>query len=250
MAASPPVETPLRTVAVALAVALACALAVSVATVLLRPLYHANIEDERARLVLGLMDGVLDGPLEAVATPIELASGAPAPGVNAATFDADKAARDETAGHAIAPEDDIAGLGRMADVAVVHELRADGALKAVVLPVSGRGYASTLRGYLAIAADGRTIQGLRFYEHGETPGIGGRVDDPAWLAKWRGRLAYDADGRIRIEVVHGAARTASQVDAITGATYTSRGVDNLVRFWLGPRGFGPYLKRIRAENAS
>ena len=38
---------------------------------------------------------------------------------------------------------------------------------------------------------------------------------------------------------------ADKVDAITGATYTSRGVENLVRFWLGPQGYGPYLKHLR-----
>ena len=38
-----------------------------------------------------------------------------------------------------------------------------------------------------------------------------------------------------------------QVDGLSGATITSRGVTELVRFWLGENGFGPYLARYRAE---
>jgi Na+-transporting NADH:ubiquinone oxidoreductase subunit C len=237
-------EKPAKTLLVALAVALVCAFAVSTATVLLRPIYHANIERERAALISDLMSGILEGRGEMRTRLINLDDGNIVPDVAVATFDARKAAADPSTSRAISPDRDIASIGRRADLAVVHEIRTEGKLRAVVLPVHGQGYASTLRGYLAMAADGRTIQGLRFHEHGETPGIGGRLDEPDWLAHWRGRLAYDEDGRLQIEVVRGQARNVFQVDGITGATYTSRGINDLVRFWLGPLGYAPYLRRI------
>jgi Na+-transporting NADH:ubiquinone oxidoreductase subunit C len=92
--------------------------------------------------------------------------------------------------------------------------------------------------------------GITFYEHGETPGLGGEVDNPRWKALWKGRKAFDASGNPVIDVKKGVAGPADtdpyNVDGISGATITSRGVGALVRFWLGDDGFGPYLKAQRA----
>jgi Na+-transporting NADH:ubiquinone oxidoreductase subunit C len=113
---------------------------------------------------------------------------------------------------------------------------------------------STLYGYLALEPDARTIQGLTFYKHGETPGLGGEVDNPRWKALWPGRLASDEDGTPKIAVVKGRAGSVSEdpyhVDGLSGATITSNGVTNLMHFWLGKNGFGPYLDKQRAQGGS
>ena len=105
--------------------------------------------------------------------------------------------------------------------------------------------------YLALEPDARTIRGITFYEHGETPGLGGEVDNPRWKALWPGRLAFDDRGNPKISVKKGLAGPVDedpyQVDGLSGATITSRGVTNLVRFWLGDDGFGPCLDKYRAE---
>ncbi len=49
-------------------------------------------------------------------------------------------------------------------------------------------------GYIALETDATTIIGLRFYDHGETPGLGGEIDDPEWQRLWRGKKIYDDSG--------------------------------------------------------
>ena len=100
----------------------------------------------------------------------------------------------------------------------------------------------------------RTIRGLRFYDHAETPGLGDQVDSPSWRAQWDGKLAYGEDGEPRIEVIRGTVQPGPgaeyQVDGLSGATLTARGVTNLLHYWLGPDGFGPYLERLRTGELS
>jgi len=117
----------------------------------------------------------------------------------------------------------------------------------VVLPVYGEGLYSTLYGYLALEPDLQTIYNLYFYEQEETPGLGAEIENPEWQAGWRGKKIYGKDGEVRIRVARGVANGPFEVDGITGATMTSNGVTALVRYWLGPDGFGPYLERLRLE---
>jgi Na+-transporting NADH:ubiquinone oxidoreductase subunit C len=124
----------------------------------------------------------------------------------------------------------------------------------IVLPIEGYGLWSTLYGFLAVEADTTTVRGITYYQHGETPGLGGEVDNPAWRAAWIGRKAFDQDFEPAIQVIKGQAGRPEQdphhVDGLTGATITSRGVTNMMRFWLGPDGFGPYLARFRETHAA
>jgi Na+-transporting NADH:ubiquinone oxidoreductase subunit C len=121
-----------------------------------------------------------------------------------------------------------------------------------ILPVYGKGLWSTMYGFIALDTDLTTIQGFTFYEHGETPGLGGEVDNPRWKQIWVGKQAYDAEGRVQIRVIKGrvdpsAPEARFQIDGLSGSTLTTRGVDNLVRFWLGPDGYGPTMERLREE---
>jgi Na+-transporting NADH:ubiquinone oxidoreductase subunit C len=255
-----PNEDPAKTLVVALAVAFVCALAVSLATVLLRPLYVANMERERKELVseivgklpgLGdLLTGTAAGQLEVHV--VDLDTGADAAGLDPATYDQRKAAADPATSVAIPAELDLAGIRRRARYATVYLIRQGDRVRLIILPVHGSGYASTLYGYLALAGDAATVAALKFYEHGETPGIGARLDDPAWLKGWQGKKAVDETGRVRLEVVKDGYAAAApgaefRVDAISGATRTSVGAEKMVRYWLGPHGFGPYLARVRVE---
>lgn len=138
---------------------------------------------------------------------------------------------------------------RLPEYAMLYQVVKDGAVDRMLLPVYGTGLWSTLRGLLAMDADGATIRGITFYEHAETPGLGGEIDNPKWQALWDGRVAFDEAGRPIVEVVKGAARTDSEVDGLSGATLTSRGVTHLVQFWLGDAGYGPYLAKVRQEGS-
>jgi len=122
-------------------------------------------------------------------------------------------------------------------------------IKQVVLPVYGKGLWSTLYGYLALRSDLQTIQGLTFYEHAETPGLGGEVDNIAWKAQWEGRWLYGEEGTPAAGVDKGPADDDDQylVDGLSGATITARGVTNLIRYWASDDAFGPFLEKLKAD---
>ena len=60
----------------------------------------------------------------------------------------------------------------------------------------------------------------------------------------------DSDGVVRLEVVKGKGKSSFEVDGISGATRTTDGITQLVRFWLGPDGYGPYVERLKRQVAS
>jgi Na+-transporting NADH:ubiquinone oxidoreductase subunit C len=179
---------------------------------------------------------------------IDLATGEPTDG-DAVTFDQRKAAADPATSRVAPPND--AKVARLPKQAVVFKVQEKGELKSLVLPIEGKGLWSTLYGFLALKADSKTIEGITFYEHGETPGLGGEVDNPRWKSLWKNRLAVDDRWKPKISVVKGSAGTPKDdpfhVDGLSGATITSRGVTALVQFWLGENGFGPFLNKYRAE---
>ncbi len=135
-----------------------------------------------------------------------------------------------------------------AGVAQVYLVRDGELIEQIILPVSGPGLWSTMYGFLAVEPDGRTVRGLRFYEHAETPGLGDQVEKEAWLSQWPGKQLYDDAGNVRIEIVRGQAppgpETIYQVDGMSGATLTGRGISVFLRHWVGPEGFGPFLKNF------
>lgn len=257
-----PPEGTAKTLLVAAAVCVVCSFVVSAAAVLLRPLERANQrreQEERVRALLETQPGLAElfGGLDSVAVEarvVELASGEYADWIDAAGFDPLAAAEDPARSIALPPERDPAGIGRRANEALVYLVRRERKLELAILPFHGRGYASTIRGYLALAGDARTIAGITFYEHGETPGIGGEIEDGDWQARWRGKRALDEAGMARIAVAKGEVDPASpdarfEVDGITGATRTCDGLTRMLRFWLGEDGFGPFLERL-AEGGS
>ncbi len=144
---------------------------------------------------------------------------------------------------------DVAKIRRRPQRMPVYLVQRAGTIETVVLPVHGYGLWSTMYGFLALDGSGRVVKGLTFYQHAETPGLGAEIDNPSWQRLWVGKQALAADGAVLLEVVKGTPQgdaAVSQVDGIAGATITARGVGNLVQYWLGEQGYGPYLARLRA----
>lgn len=249
-----PNESSTKTFVVAFLVASVSAVAVAVTAVSLKPRQMENVERERQQRmaemlasVPGLADILGEVDADTLETRIvDLATGTYDDSVDPATFDAPALASDPARSVALGAEQDIAGIGRRPNLAPVHSVRQDGDLLLVVLPVYGTGYQSTIRAYLVLEGNLDTIAAISIYEQGETPGLGTRITDPAWLGQWAGKHLADEAGEIRIGVVRGAAGNEYEVDGITGATRSSMGVSNLVRFWLGEDGFGPFLANLRA----
>jgi Na+-transporting NADH:ubiquinone oxidoreductase subunit C len=119
----------------------------------------------------------------------------------------------------------------------------------IVLPIYGKGLWGTLWGYLALESDLETIQGINFYNHKETPGLGGEVDNPSWKRQWEGKKLYDPQGEPAALVFKGSAPAGNPyaVDGLSGATITSRGVTNFVRYWASDDGFKPFLEKLKQE---
>jgi Na+-transporting NADH:ubiquinone oxidoreductase subunit C len=96
--------------------------------------------------------------------------------------------------------------------------------------VSGKGLWSTIKGYMALEPDLCHIAALAFYEQKETPGLGGEIEKPAFLERFRGKCVYGASGRRELRIVRpGMGRGGdSELDGITGATMTCRGLEKLL----------------------
>jgi Na+-transporting NADH:ubiquinone oxidoreductase subunit C len=233
-----------------------CSVVVSTAAVVLKPAQEANKTRDLKRNILmaaGLLDPTLsvEEQFEQVETRVvDLDAGEFIDGIDPATFDQREAAKDPQLSRVIAGEEDPAKLVRREHRALVYLVRGEaGELDKIILPIRGYGLWSTLYGFMALQADGNTIVGLGFYEHGETPGLGGEVDNPKWKAIWSGKQVYRSN-QVAIQVLKGSVPAGSaqeqwQVDGLSGATLTTKGVNNLVRYWLGEQGFKPLLDNLR-----
>ncbi len=119
-----------------------------------------------------------------------------------------------------------------------------------VFPVRGKGLWSTLKGFIAFHPDLETAAYLTFYAHAETPGLGGEVDNNGWKSSWDGKEIFDESGKFVLQVVKGSSTSDREVDGLSGATITSKGVENMLRYWMSEQGFGNYLERVRQEKAN
>lgn len=256
-------DTVSKTLIVALSVCLACAVVVSTAAVVLKPIQQINDERNRQENILaaaGLLQD--DVPLEeqfarVQTRVVDLRTGTFTDEVDLATYDNLRAAKtvqgDVSVGFDELPVDDIAKIGRRENYATVYLVEEEGELDKIILPVRGYGLWSTLYGFIALESDASTVAGIGFYQHGETPGLGGEVDNPDWKAQWHNKEVYD-DGDLAIEVIKGSVDSSApnaehRVDGLSGATLTTRGVSNLVRFWLGEAGFQPFLENLKVGEA-
>lgn len=243
---------PRKAFGVTLLVAFVSALVVSTASVMLKPLQDAHLERERQARLEAMLDTLpamrelmLEAGVDTLETRIvDLASGRFDPAVDPG-FNPAAAAQDPATSIALPPDADRAGLKRIATHAPVHLLEKDGRLQLIVLPMSGAGYQSLIRGYLALEPDLNTVAALTITEQGETPGLGSRIEEPGWQALWAGKEIADADGRILIRTVQAPAAGPYEVDGITGATRTGNGITDMLAFWLGDHGFGPFLDRLK-----
>ncbi|MDV7338822.1 Na(+)-translocating NADH-quinone reductase subunit C [Terasakiella sp. A23] len=250
--AAAPAETPVRTIIVAVALSLIASIAVSAAAVILKPTQELNKTLAKKKIILqvaGLYeDGAdIDATFQSRIEPrlVDLATGQYSDATDAASYDQRKAAKDPAQSKTLSKADDIASIKRQANLASVYLVKEGDELKKMILPVHGYGLWSTLYGFVALKPDLNTVSGLQFYEHAETPGLGGEVDNPKWRGLWADKKLYDQAGDVKISVVKGVASGDHQVDALAGATLTSVGVHNLVQFWVGEKGFGPFLRNVK-----
>jgi Na+-transporting NADH:ubiquinone oxidoreductase subunit C len=243
------------TLIVATVLCLVCSLLVSGTAVALRDRIASNKLANRQRNVL-IAAGLFDPQTNTIDDVPGLFEQVQAFAVQLPTRDGDQTAGQivempaEPTMVPIPPELDLAGIKARPAVAEVYVLLGeDGSPEQFILPVHGKGLWSTLYGYLALKADveaGLPVGGITFYEHAETPGLGGEVDNPSWKAQWPDKQLFNNDWEPVLRVTKpGNASGPAEVDGLSGATVTANGVQGLVNYWLGPDGFGPFLERYR-----
>jgi len=170
-----------------------------------------------------------------------------------ANFDLEKILKDPAQTSVLSAAEDTAGIKVRPNQQVVYLLKDEsGAVDKVVLPIYGRGLWSVMYGFLALKGDLKTVASLSFYAHGETPGLGGEISNPVKMGKWSEKTAYDESGKPSVHFKKGTVMpddpaAAYEVDGLSGATLTCNGVNRTVAFWLGEKGYGPYLAKLAAK---
>jgi len=122
-------------------------------------------------------------------------------------------------------------------------------IEGYAIPISGKGLWSTLYGYLALKPDGETVKGITFYQHGETPGLGGEIEKKWFTDNYKQKKIVDDKGAlVSIQAVKGEADPTSpeyyhQVDGVSGATMTTKGLNIFLKSEL--KKYDPYFQNIR-----
>ena len=252
-----------KTIIVALCLCVICSILVSTAAVRLRPLQAENKSlDVKKNLLLAAKliessgstkDDIITAFDNVETKLIDLATGLEVTDMDAATYDTRKAAKDPMLSLKISSEDDIARIKTRAKIRPVYLVKKGNTVDQIVIPFHGKGLWSTMYGFLCLDSDTRTVRGISYYEHGETPGLGGEVDNERWKSSWIGKKVLSSDDFSPIfDVVKGSVNpnskmAMSQVDGLSGATLTSNGVESMVNYWLSANGYGKYLKNFRDE---
>jgi len=254
-----------KMILVAVGVCLVCSVFVSSAAVFLRPRQEQNKELDKLKNILVAGDLTAEGKdiqkifKENIETRlIDLASGQfvsedqYTEKLNPGSFDIKSMADDKDYGMTIPADKDIAHIFRMPRYMPVYIIKSGETVEKYILPFYGKGLWSTMYGFIALGSDLQTIKGLTFYEHGETPGLGGEVDNPKWKAIWKGKKVFDENGNVIITVIKGRvdptnANAEYSVDGLSGATLTTRGLDAMVKFWLSENGYGPFIQQCKSQ---
>ncbi len=257
-----------NTMLVATILCVVCSVLVASAAVGLRGLQESNKQLDQKKNVLiaaGLyddnknsldeVDGIFSASIEPVLIDLETGELADSEVVDPATFDQREASRNPDLSLPIEPSSKLGGIKRREKYSFVYQVKNEaGKIQKVVLPIYGKGLWSTLYGFIAVGGDADTVEGITFYQHAETPGLGGEIENPTWKALWKGKKLYDdptnSQKEVALHVIKGAVNPDSadaehQVDGLSGATITGKGVTQLVRYWMSEDGFGPFLDKLR-----
>lgn len=245
-----------KTLLVVLVLCLVCSIVVAGSAVGLKSRQQAQQALDKQRNILavsGLMHrygcGCGSGHLRGAHYPATGESGhRRTAGERPGKFNQAQALKDPQQSMALDASQDPAGIKRRSNLAEIYLVRdAQQKIEQVVLPIYGNGLWSMMYAFVALDVDGRTVKGITYYDQGETPGLGGEVENPNWRQQFVGKQVLDDNGMPALKVVKGGARAGDlhAVDGLSGATLTSNGVQHSFDFWMGELGFGPFLKKVR-----
>jgi len=139
------------------------------------------------------------------------------------------------------------------DLLPIYFSETNGTITSYIIPVSGKGLWSTIYGYFALEPDGLTVKGITFYQHGETPGLGGEIEKDWFTSSFQGKKIRNENGDlVSITVLKGkveekikAENQSYYVDGISGSTLTGDGVSRFLKSELLK--YEPYFTNINKE---
>ena len=104
----------------------------------------------------------------------------------------------------------------------------------IAVRLDGKGLWGPIWGYAVISEDGQTLKGVSVDHKSETPGLGAKITDEAFLNSFKDKKLYDKDGNfVSVRVLKPGTSSEiaeeNRVDAISGATLTSKGVDEMLK---------------------
>ena len=106
----------------------------------------------------------------------------------------------------------------------------DGTTK-YILPLQGRGLWGPIWGYISLNDDFNTVYGASFAHKGETPGLGAEIATPEFQKQFKGKQIFKNSQFVSISVIKGGAASSNPngVDAISGGTITSQGLEKMIK---------------------
>lgn len=247
-------DTAGRTLTVAAVLCGVCSVLVAGAVVVLKPKQVINADLDFKKNVLmsaGLLKpgtDINEAFKEVEPIVINLETGTIAEGIDPNSFDQTKA--DKNPDYVQTIPNDFTGIKRRSKLQKVYLVKKDGVLDQIVLHIYGKGLWSTMKGFLSLDKDAVTVRGFNYYSHAETPGLGGEVDHPRWIAQWAGKKVYNEEMEPAIDVIKGVVdpgmtNAENKIDGLSGATLTANGVENSFRYWLSEDGYGKFLTNVR-----
>lgn len=203
-----------KTLLVVLVLCLVCSIVVAGSAVGLKPLQQEQRALDKQRNILavaGLMqEGMTKDDVAAVfaeritARLVDLKTGE-LMDKDPAKYNQPLALKDPQMSTTLDASQDPAGIKRRSNVAEIYLVRDEQKrIQEIVLPIYGNGLWSMMYAFVALDTDGRTVKGITYYDQGETPGLGGEVENPNWRAQFVGKKVLDDNGQPALKVVKGA----------------------------------------------
>jgi Na+-transporting NADH:ubiquinone oxidoreductase subunit C len=247
-----------KTLFVVIALSLVCSIIVSVAAVGLRPQQQINAAlDKQSKILevsgIDMSQGTIPQLYKQFIEPklVDFSTGElveqTADGLSAQEYDQRAAAKNAETSIKLPTDVDYGKIFNRANYGLIYMVKSGEQFDRMILPIHGNGLWSMMYAFVAVKPDGNTVDGIVYYEQGETPGLGGEVENPNWRAQFVGKKLFDDNFKPAIKIVKGGAPAGSAhgVDGLSGATLTSVGVQNQFNFWLGDYGYGPFLAKVR-----
>jgi len=126
---------------------------------------------------------------------------------------------------------------RLYPVFKYHDEGSPEKVKSYIFPIYGAGLWDSIWGYIALDTDMNTIGGITLAHAGETPGLGARITEPEVQSRYEGKTIFNESGElVAVEMQKGEGKDYSdnphQVDGLSGATITAKGVNNMLKNYL------------------